>query len=155
MGVRMDRDEALAFVAKSHTGILTTLRRDGMPIALPVWFVVRDGQVYIATPSHTKKVARIRADPRVSFLTESGKRWAELKAVQLNGEARVVEDPSVLDEVRALLGEKYAAYRTARQKMPTGTQKHYAGGQTVFEIVPHGRVLSWDNTKLHTQEAPK
>lgn len=148
----MDEDEALAFLRASHTGILTTLRRDGMPIALPIWFVVREGRVFVATPSKTKKVGRLRADARVSFLAESGERWAELKAVQLNGHARVVEDPAILKEVAALLGTKYAAYRTARRTMPQGARKHYSSGQTVYEIIPEGRVLSWDNAKLRLEE---
>ena len=40
MSVRMTSDEAWEFVAAAHTGILTTLRADGFPISLPVWFIV-------------------------------------------------------------------------------------------------------------------
>ena len=39
---RLTADEAWREIASAHTGILTTLRRDGMPIALSVWFVVED-----------------------------------------------------------------------------------------------------------------
>ena len=38
MGVRLDDDEAWAELDAAHTGILTTLRRDGWPVSLPVWF---------------------------------------------------------------------------------------------------------------------
>jgi Pyridoxamine 5'-phosphate oxidase len=42
-------DEAWEAVGAAHTGILTTLRRDGGPIALPVWFVVDDRTVAMMT----------------------------------------------------------------------------------------------------------
>ncbi len=148
MSVRMDREEALAFLARGHTGILTTLRRDGMPIALPVWFVVDGGRVYVATPAGAKKVGRVRHDDRVSFLVESGERWAELKAVQLNGRARILEGEERVADVLALLDTKYAAFRTPARAMPERTKAHYGGGRVILEIVPDERVLSWDNTKI-------
>ena len=144
----MKPDEAFAFLAASHTGILTTLRRDGTPIALPVWFAAKDLRIYVATPAKTKKVLRIRNDDRVSFLTESGERWAELKAVHVTGRARLVEDPALIDAVGGLLDEKYAAFRTTRRSMPKTAQRHYSGGRAVIEILPDERVLSWDNAKL-------
>ena len=38
--IRLSEDEAWDVLDKSHTGILTTLRRDGTPVSLPVWYVV-------------------------------------------------------------------------------------------------------------------
>ena len=72
MGIRLSREEAWDVLAAAHTGILTTLRADGTPIALPVWFVVLDERIYVGTPEHTKKVARVKRNPRASFLVESG-----------------------------------------------------------------------------------
>ncbi|MGH7336515.1 MAG: pyridoxamine 5'-phosphate oxidase family protein, partial [Myxococcota bacterium] len=79
MGVRLTDEEVWEFLATAHTGILTTLRRDGTPIALPMWFVALDRAVYLRTLVGSKKMARIRRDPRVGFVAESGLRWAELK----------------------------------------------------------------------------
>ena len=50
MGVRLTEDEAWAELAAAHTGILTTLRRDGRPVPLPVWFVALDRTIYVRTP---------------------------------------------------------------------------------------------------------
>lgn len=148
MSVRMTTAEVAVFLEASHTGILTTLRRDGMPIALPVWFVMKDDRVYVATPSASRKVARLRKDGRVSFLVESGKRWAELKAVQLNGTARIVDERDLIEPVLERLEAKYAPFRTSRKAMPRSAQRHYGGGRAIIEIVPDARVLSWDNAKL-------
>ena len=92
MSVRMTPDEAWARIESAHTGIITSLRRDGMPIALPMWFCVVDGAVHFRTLARSKKAARLRHDPRISFLVEGGERWAELWAVHLAGTAVFVDD---------------------------------------------------------------
>lgn len=147
MGVRLSPDELSEFLEKSHTGILTTLRRDGFPVTLPTYFVTYEGRIYCATPTKTKKMARIQNDPRASFLVESGLAWAELKAVMLYGRVSVVEDQDLCDRVAALIDDKYSAFRTASVKQPKATQEHYAAISTLcFE--PEGEPISWDNAKI-------
>jgi len=146
--VRLSREEAWAELEGAHTGILTTLRSDGMPIALPVWFVALDEKVYVSAPAHTKKLKRVRKDPRVSFLVESGERWAELRAVHLTGRARIVDDEEVIARVRDVLDAKYAAYRTDRSRMPDATREYYSVESELIEIVPDERILTWDNARL-------
>ena len=147
MSVRLGVDEAWAVIEASHTGILTTLRADGMPIALPVWFVVLDRTIGLAAPSGTKKLARIRNDDRASFLVESGERWDQLRAVHLTGHVGVVDDESTMAAIDTALEAKYAAFRTPRSAMPEQTRSHYAG-RTFLRLRPDERVLSWDNARL-------
>ncbi|MCT2588123.1 PPOX class F420-dependent oxidoreductase [Actinophytocola gossypii] len=47
--------------------LLTTFRRDGTPVATPVWHAVRDGIVYTSTIASLGKVKRIRRDPHVTI----------------------------------------------------------------------------------------
>ena len=54
----------------SVNGTLVTLRKDGRPIALPVWFVVLDHKIYISTRG--KKLTRVRNDKRCAFLVKPG-----------------------------------------------------------------------------------
>jgi PPOX class probable F420-dependent enzyme len=152
MGVRLSEDEAWAVLTAAHTGVFTTLRRDGMPIALPVWFVARDRTICLAAPSRTKKVARVRHDPRGSFLVESGPRWAELQAVHLTGTVEVVDDPDEMARIDAALDDKYAAFRSARGSMPERTQQHYAG-RTFLRLVPEALIVSWDNRRIPLGDA--
>ena len=146
--VRMSEAEAWDFLASSVNGILTTLRRDGRPVALPVWFVVFDRTIYVQTRG--KKVVRARNDSRASFLVEAGERWAELHAVHVDCRAAVIEpDPGLERRITDAMTAKYAAYRTARGEMPTATRDHYAkaAGATI-ELTPEGKLLTWDNRKL-------
>jgi PPOX class probable F420-dependent enzyme len=134
MGVRLTDEEVWEFLATAHTGIFTTLRRDGTPVALPMRFVALDRAVYLRTLAASKKAARIRRDPRVAFLAESGLRWAELKAVHLNGVTERVTDPAEEARVAEALEVKYGAYRTARQDQPEATRRHYSQESVVFRI---------------------
>ncbi len=154
MSVRLSEDEAWAEVAAAHTGIFTSMRADGTPISLPVWFVVLDRRIYVSGPSMAKRLARIGRNPRCAFLVEAGTRWDELRAVHFTGNARIVEDAeSVLPILRAL-DEKYNSFRTKRATMPTATRKHYSAPTACIEIVPDDRILSWDNARLNVEAAP-
>jgi PPOX class probable F420-dependent enzyme len=147
-GIRLSVDEAWDTLEGAHTGVLTTLRRDGVPISLPVWFAALDRRIYVSGPAHTKKFARIARDPRVSFLVESGDRWVELLGVHLTGRARIVDDTQLLERVATALANKYDRFRTPRDQMPDATRASYESAVKTIEITPDDRILSWDNARL-------
>jgi PPOX class probable F420-dependent enzyme len=147
MTIRLTVDEAWEAVESAHTGILTTLRRDGMPIALPVWFVVDDRSIAMTTPAGTKKIARIRHDPRASFLVESGEQYTELRGVHLTGRVEVVEDAAAMSQIEASVNKKYAAFRPPVGSLPAAAQAYYAE-QAFLRFVPDGRILTWDNARI-------
>lgn len=144
----MSRDEAWARIASTHTGIVVSLRRDGAPIATPMWFAVLDGAVHFRTPATSKKAARLRHNPRVSFLVEGGERWARLWAVHLTGTATFVDDEATIARVQEALDAKYSAYRTPRAEMPDDTRTHYERPFVVVRIEAEERIVSWDNARL-------
>jgi|SRR5208282_2577484 len=72
MGVRFTEDEAREMLGKAHTGVITTLRRDGWPVSLPMWFSVVDRKIYMRTLAASKKALRIKRDGRACFMVESG-----------------------------------------------------------------------------------
>ena len=146
--VRMSEDEAWQMLEHSVNGILTTLRRDGRPISLPIWFAVLDRRIYMNTRG--RKVERARHDPRCSFLVEAGERWADLRAVHLEGRISVIEpDPGLAGRISQALDAKYSALRVSRAAMPAATQESYARRQdATLEFTPEGKMLTWDNRHL-------
>ena len=145
---RMSPEEIWDFVAESHTGILTTLRRDGVPMALPLWFACIDRTIYARTRG--KKLLRIAHDPRAAFLVESGTRWAELKAVHMTGRAEIVDlDDDLGRRFREEIGRKYRSARATGTEMPTESADHYRTAVAgVVRFTPDDRILNWDNAKL-------
>ena len=146
-GFRLTHDEIWAYVADAHTGILTTLRRDGMPVAMPLWFAAVDEAIYVSTRG--KKVKRVFNDPRASFLVESGDAWRDLQAVHFTGHAEVVElGGELLDRVETELSRKYDPYRTDPADMPEHIAAAYGAGMRWLRFSPDQRVLSWNNRAL-------
>ena len=147
MGIQLSEEELWDFVGKSHTGILTTLRRDGRAVPLPLWFASFDGALWFTTPSRSKKVARIRRDPRASFLVESGLAWRELKAVMMDGTIALVEEAEAIERAGRALDEKYRSFRPDLGRAPDSTRKHYTSGSATLRFTPTSWI-SWDNAKI-------
>jgi PPOX class probable F420-dependent enzyme len=148
--VRLSADEAWAMIAEAHTGVLTTLRRDGVPVALPLWFVALDRRIYVNTLRGTRKVARVRHDARASFLVEDGERFAELRAVHLTGRATVIaDDPDLTERVTQAIDDKYGGFRADRSSLPEASQRYYRANSAVIVFTPDERYVSWDNRRLH------
>ncbi|MGH7803534.1 MAG: pyridoxamine 5'-phosphate oxidase family protein [Candidatus Binatia bacterium] len=147
MGIQLSDEEVWDFVGRSHTGILTTLRRDGRAVPLPLWFASFDGAVWFTTPAKSRKVARIRRDPRASFLVEGGLAWRELKAVMMDGTVAIVEEESAIEHVGRALDDKYRAFRPDLGRAPDATRKHYTSGSATLRFTPRSWI-SWDNAKI-------
>lgn len=147
MAITLDDAEQRRLLDRSHTGILTTLRADGRPVSLPVWFVLIDDAIYVQTPSRSAKIKRARRDPRGTFLVESGERWAELTALHLDVEVSLVDDEGTVDAVTKAINTKYEGHRLRVEGLPERVQRAYAD-QATLELRPTGDTLSWDNAKI-------
>lgn len=148
MGISLSDTEVWAFLDAQEVGVLTTLRTDGSPVSVPVWYCTDAGRILVAGPSGTAKFRRVRREPRVAFLVESGRRWVELKAVHVEGTAEVVEDPD-WERVDALLSGKYAALRSTPAEQPSSARRRYAE-RSLLAVTPI-RVVSWDNARLRPE----
>ena len=110
-------------------------------MALPVWFVVDDGAVYVAGPASGKKWVRMGHDPRVSFLVESGEAWKELQAVHVTGRAEMVGEPD-WEHIDGLMAVKYEGFITPRAQMPERARQHYDVGRSLVRVVPDGPFIT-------------
>ena len=74
---------------------LATVRPDGRPHLIAIWFVHVDGALWFATGARSVKIANIAANPRVNVSLESG-----MQSAVGEGTATVVPQPwpqAVLD----------------------------------------------------------
>ncbi|MEW9532424.1 PPOX class F420-dependent oxidoreductase [Microbispora sp. NPDC049125] len=83
---------------------VATFRRDGTPVATPIW-VVEDGDALVIwTPSDAGKVKRIRNNPKVT-VTPCDVR-GHLRGEPVEGRAEIRSD-EYTDRIRRLLIKKY------------------------------------------------
>jgi nitroimidazol reductase NimA-like FMN-containing flavoprotein (pyridoxamine 5'-phosphate oxidase superfamily) len=154
MGVRLSADEAWEMLANSHTGIITTLRRDGWPISLPMWFAAVDRKIYMRTLAASKKALRIKRDQRACFMVESGEAWKDLAAVVVPVRASLI-DPAGEEARRALaaIGAKYKGFGLPQREVPEATKKHYGASNVVIRLDPAGEMITWNNAKIRLKGA--
>ena len=65
---KMNEEERDRFLAEPRYGILNTIRSDGSPIGVPVWFDWNGETVRMFTGALSPKIKRLQADPRASLL---------------------------------------------------------------------------------------
>lgn len=85
---------------------LTTFRKDGTPVATPVWAVADGGELYVWTRSDSWKVKRIRNNGRVTVSPCDVRGRVPQGAPVLEGEARLLDEAG-LKRVRRLMLRKY------------------------------------------------
>jgi len=84
---------------------LTTFRKDGTPVATPVW-TSRDGEhLYVWTETDAGKVKRLRNSGRV-LLGPCDSR-GNLQGAQVDGTAVVLDSPADVERLRGLHRAKY------------------------------------------------
>jgi nitroimidazol reductase NimA-like FMN-containing flavoprotein (pyridoxamine 5'-phosphate oxidase superfamily) len=136
----MTESDPWSLLSAGHTGILTTMRRDGFPATLPIWYVVRDHKIFAMSTASARRSARIRANPKVSFLVEGGLGPRELHGVHVTGLALINDNVDLKAETEELIKIKYEAFRP-RSQHPTSLRD-------CIVITPIGRIASWDHRTL-------
>jgi uncharacterized protein len=81
---------------------ITTFRRDGTPVSVPVWCAADNGTLLVFSEADSWKVKRIRRDPHVRLAPCSARGRPRGPAV--DADASLVEETTT---VRALLARKY------------------------------------------------
>ena len=103
--ITMSQEEALAFLDEQRTVICATNGRDGWPHLMPLWYVVRDGELWSWTYAKSQKVRNLERDPRATLQVEEGVEYQELRGVMLKCDVEIIRDT---DKVAALGVELFA-----------------------------------------------
>jgi PPOX class probable F420-dependent enzyme len=83
---------------------VTSFRRDGTPVATPVWFVEEEGRLLVETDADSYKVRRIRPYPAVLVTPCSA--TGRLRGKQRKAHAEIL-GTDALAPVRELMARKY------------------------------------------------
>ena len=89
---------------------VTTFRKTGEAVIIPMWFAESKGIIYLGTGVNAGKLKRIRHTERVTLAacTMSGK----VTGSEIEGKARVVSELQEINAAEAALSKKYGITRS-------------------------------------------
>jgi PPOX class probable F420-dependent enzyme len=97
-------------IARGRHISLTTFRRDGTPVATPVWHAVQGGEVVVVSDAGAWKVKRIRNNPRVTLTVCDIRGRIKPGAPSAEGTARLLDEAGT-ETVRSRMERKYVMSR--------------------------------------------
>ena len=90
-------DDVAALVARPNLAVIASNRPDGQPVSVATWYLLEaDGRILVNMDESRRRLAYLRADPRVSLTVLAADDWYTHVSMQ----GRVVElsdDPDLAD----------------------------------------------------------
>ena len=139
----MSPEGLAAFLDEERTVTCATFGPRGFPHLMPLWYVVRDGDVWAWTYAKSQKVRNLERDPRATLQVEAGERYEELRGVMLETEAVIHRDLPIVQRFGEALFARYTGDPT-REVVAAQAPK-----RVVLQFVERRRA-SWDHRKLGT-----
>ena len=124
------------FLATKQIALLATVRADGAPLAMPMWFLHDAATLTMISVEGTQKVRNLRRDPRVCVVAEAGGGGEDIRGVTVLGRAEFLADGPERRALAERFHEKYPRLASlwGSRAMPAN--------RVMFRIVPE-RVKSW------------
>jgi PPOX class probable F420-dependent enzyme len=129
-----DRERVVGRLRSNLMAWLTTVRADGQPVTVPVWFLLReDGTILLYSKPGTAKLRNIAANPRVSLALDVSDLGRNI--VRLEGSARAAEGLAPANE-----DPGYSLKYTERIGALFGTPEKFAGLHSVPVLITPSRI---------------
>lgn len=139
--IAMSDDEVRTFLESARVLTVASLGRDGWPHVMPLWYAVRDGEVWAWTYGKSQKVRNLERESRCTLQVETGDTYGELRGVMIKAACAIHRDPEVVAAVGTELARRYGGGEGAHVT-PAQASKRVA-----LQFVT-ASIASWDHRKL-------
>jgi PPOX class probable F420-dependent enzyme len=143
--IKMTDAEVAAFLDEQRVVVCATNGRTGWPHLMPLWYVIRDGEVWSWTYAKSQKVRNLERDPRATLQVEAGEQYQELHGVMIEAQTVVHREVELVTEFGMELFERYGS-ATAGPEF-ADTVRAQAAKRVALQFKTE-RVASWDHRKL-------
>ncbi len=141
--IAMSPAELDGFLTTSRTCRVASVGTNG-PHVMPLWFVWREGSLWLHSLNRSQRWTDLMNDPRVAVVVDAGEAYDELRGVELRGTVEVVgEVPRVGDDDDPDL----AAAESAFAAKYTDGSFGYDGRHAWLRLTPE-KIVSWDFRKI-------
>src|SRR4051812_41368346 len=141
----MTGEEVAAFLAEQRTVVCATNGRDGWPHLMPLWYVVRNGELWAWTYAKSQKVRNLERDPRCTVQIEAGREYGELRGVMIQAECELVRDLDAVAQIGAELAVRYGGAGLTEELGET--MRRQAAKRIGLHFAARSHV-TWDHRKL-------
>ena len=132
-------DVALEILNGRHVAALATQSHDRLIHLSAVWYLYKDGTIYVATNSKSRKFRNIESYPSASFMVDTRKPGFEY-GLTTSGSASAIRG----DEAQALCAEIYARYLTEKALSDPTISTFFASHDDVVICLSPQTWASWD-----------
>jgi PPOX class probable F420-dependent enzyme len=134
--MRLDDPAIQRFLGTKEVALLATVRADGAPLAMPMWFLHDTESLTMISVEGTQKVRNLRRDSRVCVVAEAGGGGGDIRGVTVLGRAEFLADGPERRALAERFHEKYPRLASlwGGRAMPAD--------RVMFRIAPE-RVRSW------------
>ena len=141
----MSDAEVLEFLDTEKTVICATNGREGWPHLMPLWYVVRNGEIWAWTFGKSQKVKNIERDPRATLQVEAGTEYQELRGVMFECEIVLHHDVADVTKLGMEILGRYGG-EALPPEAEAGVRKQ-AEKRVGLQFVERKR-STWDHRKL-------
>ncbi len=106
--IQLTPEEQLELLDSERVVIISSIGPRGWPHSMPMWFVVRDGEIWVWTYAKSQKVKNLERNSRATLLIETGHEYQELRGIQIEAEAELIRETDEVFEFAKLLTVRYA-----------------------------------------------
>lgn len=139
--------ELLELYETERVVVINSIGPRGWPHSMPMWFVPRDGVIWIWTYAKSQKVRNLERDPRATLLFETGHEYQELRGAMLETEAVIHRDFETVVAFAEELTVRYAEGIDSVEGDAKAALEAQAPKRVAIEFKPV-RTSSWDHGKL-------
>jgi PPOX class probable F420-dependent enzyme len=139
--------EQLELLESERVVVVTSNGPRGWPHSMPMWFVLRDGAVWVWTYAKSQKVKNLERDPKTTLLVETGVEYTELRGVMIESEAEIHRDPDVVFEFGKELTVRYAEGIDSIEGDAAAALQAQATKRVAISFPP-SNTATWDHRKL-------
>ena len=145
--IKLTDEELRELIDTERIVVVSSLGPRGWPHVMPLWYVPRDGEIWIWSYAKSQKVKNLERDRRATLLIETGHEYNELRGVQIEAEAELIRDlDRVVDFAKELTIRYSEGIESVEGDAAAGLQAQ-APKRVAIHFHPQ-RVATWDHRKL-------
>ena len=145
--IQLSPDEQQDLIDNERVVVVGSNGQRGWPHLMPLWYVPREGEIWIYTYAKSQKVRNLERDPRATLLIETGHEYGELRGVMIEAEAEIHREIDTVFPLAEELTLRYAEGLSALEGDAREALKAQAAKRAAIRFAPR-RTASWDHGKL-------